>query len=107
MLKDMGAMLKQVQKMQSQMTEVQKVLEAKKVEATAGGGMVKAVVNGKQELLELSINAEVVNPSDVEMLPDLIKAAINQARQKSMELAQEEMSKITGGLKIPGLPFGF
>lgn len=107
MLKDMGAMLKQVQKMQSQMAEVQKVLEAKKVEGTAGGGMVKAVVNGKQELLDLTINPEVVKPEDVEMLADLIKAAINQARQKSMELAQEEMSKITGGLKIPGLPFGF
>src|SRR3990172_9220198 len=101
MLKDMGNMMKQIQKMQAQMEEIQKELENKRVEGTAGGGMVKVVANGRQEILEIQIEPEVVNPNDVEMLQDLIVAAVNQARQKSLELMAEDMSKLTGGMKIP------
>ena len=106
MLKDMGGMMKQIQKMQAQMEEIQKELENKRVEGTAGGGMVEVVANGRQEILEIQIEPEVVNPNDVEMLQDLIVAAVNQARQKSLELMAEDMSKLTGGMKIPGFPFG-
>lgn len=106
MLKDMGAMMKQIQKMQAQMEEIQKELENKRVEGTAGGGMVKVIANGRQEILEIKIEPEVVNPNDVEMLQDLIVAAVNQARQKSLELMAEDMSRLTGGMKIPGFPFG-
>ncbi len=103
MLKDMGGMLKQVQKMQAQMEEVQKQMEAERVEGSAGGGMVKVIANGKQEILEIKIEPEVVNREEVEMLQDLIVAAVGQARQKSLDLMGERMSKITGGLKLPGL----
>jgi len=106
MLKDMGGMMKQFQKMQAQMEEIQKELENKKVEGTSGGGMVKIIANGKQEILEIKIDPEVVNPNDVEMLQDLIVAAANQARQKAMELMAEDMSRLTGGMKLPGFPFG-
>ena len=91
MLKDMGGMMKQIQKMQAQMEEIQKELENKRVEGTAGGGMVKVIANGRQEILEIQIEPEVVNPNDVEMLQDLIVAAVNQARQKSLELMAEDM----------------
>jgi DNA-binding YbaB/EbfC family protein len=106
MLKDMGGMMKQIQKMQAQMEEIQKELENKKVEGTSGGGMVKVIANGKQEILEITIDPEVVNPNEVEMLQDLIVAAANQARQKALELMAEDMSKLTGGMKLPGFPFG-
>lgn len=106
MLKDMGNMMKQIQKMQVQMEEIQKELENKRVEGTAGGGMVKVIANGKQEILEIKIEPEVVNPNDVEMLQDLIVAAVNQARQKALELMAEDMSRLTGGMKLPGFPFG-
>ncbi len=106
MLKDMGSMMKQIQKMQAQMEEIQKELENKRVEGTSGGGMVKVIANGRQEILEIKIEPEVVNPDDVEMLQDLIVAAVNQARQKSLELMAEDMSRLTGGMKLPGFPFG-
>lgn len=105
MPKGLGDMMKQVQKMQAKMEEVQKELENKRVEGTSGGGMVKVVANGKQEILEIKIDPEVVNKEDVEMLEDLVLAAVNQAREKSVEVQNEEMAKLTGGLKIPGMPF--
>jgi len=105
MPKGLGDMMKQVQKMQAKMEEVQKELENKRVEGTSGGGMVKVVANGKQEILEIKIDPEVVNKEDVEMLEDLVLAAVNQAREKSVEIQNEEMAKLTGGLKIPGMPF--
>lgn len=105
MPKGFGDMMKQIQKMQAKMEEVQKELEGKRVEGTSGGGMVKVVANGKQEILEIKIDPEVVNKEDVEMLEDLVLAAVNQAREKSVEVQNEEMAKLTGGLKIPGMPF--
>jgi len=105
MPKGFGDMMKQVQKMQAKMEEVQKELENKRVEGTSGGGMVKVVANGKQEILEIKIDPEVVNKEDVEMLEDLVLAAVNQAREKSVEIQNDEMAKLTGGLKIPGMPF--
>ena len=106
MLKDMSGMMKQIKDMQQKMEEIQKELEHKKVEGSAGGGMVKVIANGKQEILEIKIEPEVVNPNEIEMLQDLIVAAANQARQKAYELMAEDMSKLTGGMKLPGFPFG-
>jgi nucleoid-associated protein EbfC len=105
MPKGFGDMMKQMQKMQEKFEQVQKELEEKRVEGTAGGGMVRVVANGKQEILEIKIDKEVVNPDDVEMLEDLILAAVNQAKEKAQQLQMEDMAKLTGGLKIPGLPF--
>ena len=98
-----GQLMKQAQKMQSQMAKIQEEMAGKTVEASAGGGMVKAVANGKQELVSVSIEKEVVDPEDVEMLQDLLVAAVNEALKKSQEMMAEEMSKITGGLPIPGM----
>ena len=103
MANDMGKIMKQAQQMQSKMMRVQEELEAKTVEATSGGGMVTVVVNGKYELISLKIEKDVVDPEDIEMLQDLIVAAINEGVRKAQGMAQEEMSKITGGLNIPGL----
>jgi len=100
---DMGKLMKQAQQMQARMMQVQKDLEARTVEATSGGGMVTAVVNGKHELISLKIEKEVVDPADIEMLQDLVVAAVNEGVRKAQEMAQEEMAKITGGLNIPGL----
>ena len=99
----MGKLMKQAQQMQSKMMRVQEELEAKTVEATSGGGMVTAVVNGKHELISLKIEKDVVDPADIEMLQDLVVAAVNEGVRKAQEMAQEEMSKITGGFNIPGL----
>jgi hypothetical protein len=103
----LGNMMKQVQQMQAKMEQMQAELEKAEVEATAGGGMVKVVANGKHDILSITIDPEVVDKDDVEMLQDLIVAAINQARQKVQELQAEQMSDITGGLKIPGLNLPF
>lgn len=103
MAHDMGKLMKQAQQMQSKMMRVQEELEAKTVEATSGGGMVTAVVNGKHELISLKIERDVVDPADIEMLQDLVVAAVNEGVRKAQEMAQEEMSKITGGFNIPGL----
>jgi DNA-binding YbaB/EbfC family protein len=100
---NMGKIMKQAQKMQEKMLRMQEELAAKTVEATAGGGMITAVVNGKYELVSLKIEREVVDPEDIEMLQDLIVAAVNEGVRKSQEMAQEEMAKVTGGLNIPGL----
>ena len=88
--------------MQERMANLQKELETKTVEAQAGGGMVSVVVNGKYELVSMKIEKEVVNPEDIEMLQDLIVAAVNEGIRKSQEMASAEMGKITGGLNIPG-----
>lgn len=96
--------MKQAQQMQKRMLEIREELANQTVEATVGGGMVTAVVNGQQELVSLRIVPEVVDPDDTEMLEDLVVAAVNQALQESQELMSDEMSKLTGGFKIPGLP---
>jgi DNA-binding YbaB/EbfC family protein len=96
-------LLKQAQKMQAKVSQMQAELADRRVEATAGGGMVTAIVNGKQELVGLKLEREVVNPEDIEMLEDLILAAVNEAMARAGELAAEEMRKITGGISLPGL----
>jgi nucleoid-associated protein EbfC len=98
-----GNIMKQAKKMQEKIASIQAELESKTVEATAGGGMVTVVVNGKFEILSLKIDKEVVNPADVDMLQDLITAAVNEGIRKAQEMATAEMSKITGGFNIPGL----
>ena len=98
-----GNMMKQAQKLQEQMMALQEEVGKKKVEATAGGGMVTVEANGKQEIVSIKIDPEVVSKDDVQMLEDLVLAACNEALRKSRELVQQEMGKITGGLKIPGL----
>jgi len=103
----LGNMMKQVQQMQDKMEQMQAELEKEEVEATAGGGMVKVVANGKHDILSITIDPEVIDKDDVEMLQDLIVAAVNQAHQKVQELQAEQMSNITGGLKIPGLNLPF
>jgi DNA-binding YbaB/EbfC family protein len=100
---NMNSLMKQAQQMQKRMMEIQEELANRTVEATVGGGMVTVIANGQQEILSIKISPEVVDPEDVEMLEDLILAAVNEARRKSQELMTEEMSKITGGIKIPGL----
>jgi DNA-binding YbaB/EbfC family protein len=96
-------LMKQAQEFQKKMKQMQEELKNKTVEATAGGGMVTVIANGRQDIISIKIEPEVVNPTDVEMLEDLILAAVNEAKRKSEELAQEEMKKITGGMNIPGL----
>ena len=103
----LGDMMKQVQKMQAKMEEMQAQLEQATVEGSAGGGMVKVTTNGKHEVLSIVIDPEVVNKDDIEMLQDLIAAAVNQARQKVQELQSEQMANLTGGMKIPGLNLPF
>lgn len=100
---NMNQMIKQAKKMQEQMEKMQAELKEKVVEASAGGGAITVKVSGKQELLEIKIKPEVVDPEDVEMLEDLILAVINDALKKSQEMVSGEMSKITGGINIPGL----
>jgi DNA-binding YbaB/EbfC family protein len=100
---NMNQMLKQAQKMQENMIKMKEELETKTVEASAGGGMVEVVVNGKMEVLELRIKPEAIDPDDPEMLEDLVKAAVNQGIRNAQTLVEQEMSKITGGLNIPGL----
>lgn len=100
---NMNKMMKQVQKMQAQMAQLQEELANKVVEASAGGGMVQVKVNGKQEVLEIKIQPEAVDPEDVEMLEDMVLAAVNEALRNAQEMVASEMSKITGGMNIPGL----
>ena len=100
---NMSGMMKKVQKMQKEMAKVQQELEAKEVEATAGGGVVKAVVNGKKELVSLNIDPEAMDPEDVEMTQDLIIAAVNEAIGKAEKMMEEGMAKVTGGMNIPGM----
>tara|TARA_B100000315_G_scaffold256858_1_gene303900 strand:+ start:578 stop:910 length:333 start_codon:yes stop_codon:yes gene_type:complete len=103
MQKGLGNMMKQAQQMQSKMQEIQKELAEKKVEAESGGGMVKVTANGKGEILSIRIEKEIVKQEEKEVLEDLVLVAINEALRRSQELNASEMSKVTGGLKIPGL----
>jgi DNA-binding YbaB/EbfC family protein len=104
MAKNMGRMMKQIQKMQADLARVQEGLKDKLAQGTAGGGVVKVTVNGHQEMLSIEISPEAVDPEDVEMLQDLIVAAVNDAFRKCQDMISEEMGKVTGGLNIPGLP---
>jgi len=98
-----GGMMGQLQKLQEEMAKAQEKLGDETVEVTVGGGMVKAVMTGKQELLSLTINPEAVDPEDVDMLQDMIVAAVNEAIERSQNMANERMSALTGSLNIPGL----
>ncbi len=102
-MKGMGNLMKQAQKLQSKMLKLQEELAEKTVETTSGGGMVKVVANGRQQIVSIQIEEEVIDPDDVEMLQDLILAAINDALAKSQEMVSGEMSKLTGGINIPGM----
>ena len=95
----MGNIMKQAQMMQKRMAQVQQELEERRIEASAGGGMVTAVVSGKQQLISLTIDPKAVDPDDVEMLQDLVMVAVSEALKQSQKLADEEMGKVTGGLK--------
>ncbi|MBU1711984.1 MAG: YbaB/EbfC family nucleoid-associated protein [Proteobacteria bacterium] len=102
-MKGIGNMMKQAQKLQAGMVKLQEELALRTVEATSGGGMIKVEANGKQQIVSIRIEKEVVDPNDVEMLQDLIIAAVNDALSKSQEMVSQEMSKLTGGISIPGL----
>jgi DNA-binding YbaB/EbfC family protein len=100
---DIGKLMKQAQEMQAKMAKIQAELAHREIEASSGGGMVTVRMNGQQEVLAVRINPEVFKEGDQEMLEDLIVAAVNEARRQSLDLVKEEMSKLTGGLPIPGL----
>ena len=99
----MGNLMKQAQQMQQKMLKLQEEIAKRTLDASVGGGMVTVTVNGKSEVLRIKIEPQVVDPNDVEMLEDLIVAGVNEAIRKAQEMVSEEMSKLTGGLKIPGL----
>ncbi len=103
MSKGLGNLMRQAQQLQAKIAKVQEEMAVQITEASAGGGMVTVVANGKQELMSIKIEKEVVNPEDIEMLQDLIVAAVNEALKKSQEMVSEEMKKLTGGMNIPGL----
>ena len=103
MKKNLGQILKQAQKVQAQIAKTQKELEQKTVEASAGGGMVTAVANGSNQVVSIKIEPDVVDPNDIEMLQDLVIAAVTEALRRVQEMTQSEMAKITGGMGIPGL----
>ena len=100
---NMQQLARQAQKLQQQMAKKQEEIEAREFEATAGGGMATAKVNGKKELLSITIKPEAVDPDDVEMLQDLIMAAVNEALRAAGDAMENEMGKMTGGLSMPGL----
>ncbi len=100
---NMQQLARQAQKLQQQMTKVQEELEEREYEATAGGGVVTAKVNGKKELIELTIKPEAVDPDDVEMLQDTVMAAVNEALRAAVETSEREMGKLTGGMNLGGL----
>ena len=98
-----GNLQKMAQQMQRDMARVEEELRAARLEGSAGGGVVRAVVTGKQELVELTIDPDAVDPADVEMLQDLVVAAVNDAVRASRDLEQSKMAAITGGLRLPGM----
>ncbi len=101
--KGMGDFMRQAQKLQEQIQKIQEEVAEKTVEASSGGGMVTVVTDGKQDVVSIKIDPEVVNKDDIEMLEDLIVAAVNEARKRSQELVADELGKITGGMGVPGL----
>jgi DNA-binding YbaB/EbfC family protein len=101
-VKGFGNLMKEAQKLQQQMADLQAEVAKKKVEASAGGGMVTVEASGQQEIVSIKIDREVINPDDPQMLEDLVVAACNEALRKSKEMVQAEMSKLTAGLKLPG-----
>lgn len=101
---NMGQLMKQAQQFQSKMAKLQEELGDRTVEATAGGGMVTVVVNGRQEIITLKIDPEVINPDDQEMLQDLVMAAINDALSTAKAMMNEEMGKLTKGINLPNIP---
>lgn len=102
-MKNMNQMMKQVKKMQKQMEEAQEGLKDKSAEGSAGGGMVTVTVNGHKEVLDITINEEAVDPDDVEMLQDLVLAAVNDAMKNADEMIQQDMGQFTGGMNLPGM----
>lgn len=103
MSKNLNHLMKQAQQMQQKMSTLQKELETRELETSSGGGMIKIKINGKQEILEFSIDKECVDPNDVDTLEELVKTAVNQAVRESQDMVSNAMSKITGGMNIPGL----
>ncbi len=101
-MKDFGKLLKQLQQTQARMAQMQEELGTRTVEATAGGGMVKVVANGRHEILSIHIDPQVIDPQDPEMLEDLVMAAVNDARGRVDEMVRDEMGRLTGGLAMPG-----
>lgn len=101
---DIPGLMKRAQQMQARMAQLQEELAGKTVEASTGGGMVTAVANGRQEIVSVRIEKEVVAAGDVALLEDLVRGAVNEALARSRELAAAEMAKITGGLGLPGMP---
>ncbi|MEW6570308.1 MAG: YbaB/EbfC family nucleoid-associated protein [Nitrospirota bacterium] len=101
--KMLGDLMREAQRLQTEMAKLQEEAKKKTVEATAGGGMVTVVASGAMEIVSIKIEKEVVNPEDVEMLQDLITAAANEALRRAQEMVNSEMSKLTGGLQLPGL----
>jgi len=102
-MKGMGDMMRQAQMMQKKMQQIQEDMGKRTVEATAGGGMITVVATGSQDIVSIKIDKAVVDPADVDMLQDLVLAAVNDALKKAREMQQSEMAALTGGLKIPGL----
>jgi len=103
MAKNMNHLMKQAQQMQQKMSTLQKELESRELETSSGGGMVKIKINGKQEIIELKLDKECVDPNDLETLEELLTTAVNQAVKESQDMVSNAMSKITGGMSIPGL----
>ena len=99
----MNSLMRQARQMQQKMSILQKELEAREIDSSSGGGMVKIKINGKQEIIEFALDKECVDPNDVEMLEELILTAINQAVKESQEMVSGAMSKLTGGINIPGM----
>jgi DNA-binding YbaB/EbfC family protein len=102
-MKGLQGLMKQAQQMQQKMSTLQKELEQRELETSSGGGMIKIKINGKQQILSITINKDCVDPHDVQGLEELVKTAVNQAVKESQEMVSGAMSKITGGLNIPGL----
>ena len=101
---DFKDVLKQAQEMQARLARLQEELGERTVEASAGGGMVTVTVNGRQEVLSVRIEKEVISPQEADLLQDLVRAAVNEALSRSREMIAAEMSKVTGGIKLPGMP---
>jgi DNA-binding YbaB/EbfC family protein len=101
---NMGNLMKQAQQFQNRMAKLQQELGQKTIEATSGGGMVTVVVNGQQEIVSIKIDPEVVDPEDIEMLQDLVLAAVNDGLSRAKKMVNDEMAKLTGGLNLPNIP---